>query len=124
MEFTHLLGVDGTALGTDTAPTAATLGNRRFNASHFAGGVLPSGAELFVGAGSVGTTLDFVVWSFNTALGLWFLVPSGGGTVTPQLVVKGVFVKPGAELFLQVTANTGVERIGAGFMGQVENKNR
>lgn len=121
MEFVHKFGVAGTPLATDTAPnTTAPLESRRFRAPRFTGAVCPNGVEMYV-ASITGTSCTVQLWSWNEEIKRWFTI---GGTVVvaADACVAGFKAKPGALLFLQVTANIGVERVGAGFLAQAENK--
>lgn len=103
--ITYVLDGSGTALSTDSAPSTP-LANRIF---------MVDKSDIYLGAID-GTTATVSLWVKLDPSATWSAVFTAQA-VTPGAIVTKQLVPVGAELFLQVTANTGVTKLAVGLIG-------
>lgn len=124
--LTHYIGtVGGAALGTDSDPNTAAPNEatRVFEAPTSRGGA-PGSSRMFI-AVTGGTTVSVLPWVLEPGMGApgtagrWMALGTAGvACLVDDLTLLAFLVPRSAKplkMFLQITANTGVERIGVGF---------
>lgn len=106
--ITYVLDGKGSAIGTDSDPnSAAPTEARIFQVDK---------SDVYLAAAD-GTTITVSLWVKLKPFARWSAVFTGQA-VTPGAIVTKQLVPTGADLFVQVTANTLVTKFCVGLIGQ------
>lgn len=112
-DFHELIQNGGSAIATDTSPASADPPDSRVVAIP---STPPPAGQAFVFHPLDGTSITVAIWILCEKLGVWlpYKAATAAATASAPVVmsVAGFAVPPGARVFVQVTANTGVTRLG------------
>ena len=121
-KFDQLINGAGSAIPTDSSdPNTAAPPEARVQAlAQFAPSLRPAPLQRFTFWPLDGTTISVVIWVKEAATGTWVKYANAALVVAASAapvasLAGGVALPAGAEVFMQVTANTGVTLLGWRF---------